>query len=47
MHILYHVIVAYLTLHLLVYLFHEKRGVWQISTALVLILFLLRCFLIK
>jgi hypothetical protein len=47
MHILYHLIVIYLTLHLVIYLFREKRAVWQISTMLVLILFLLRCFLIK
>ena len=47
MHILYHLIVLYLTGHLVFALFKEKRGVWQLSTALVLILFLLRSFLIK
>lgn len=47
MHILYPLIVAYLSLSLIVYLFREKRLRWQISTAVVLIMFLLRLFLIK
>ncbi len=47
MHILYHLIVLYLSGHLVFALFREKRGVWQVSTALVLMLFILRCFLIK
>ncbi len=47
MHILYHLIVAYLSLSLVVYLFREKRLRWQISTAVVLVMFLLRLFLIK
>ena len=47
MQILYHLIVAYLTVHLLVYLFRERRFRWQASTAIVLIMFLLRLFLIK
>jgi hypothetical protein len=47
MQILYHIIVAYLSLSLVVYLFREKRFRWQISTAIVLVMFLLRLFLIK
>ena len=47
MHILYYLIVLYLTVHLVFALFREKRGLWQASIAMVLILFLLRCFLIK
>ncbi len=47
MQILYHFIVAYLSVNLVVYLFREKRFRWQASTAIVLIMFLLRLFLIK
>jgi hypothetical protein len=47
MHILYHLIVAYLSISLLVYMFREKRFLWQISAAIVLVMFLLRLFLIK
>ncbi len=47
MHILYPLIVAYLSLSLVVHLFREKRLRWQISTAVVLVMFLLRLFLIK
>ena len=47
MQILYHLIVAYLSLSLVVFLFREKRLRWQISTAVVLVMFLLRLFLIK
>ena len=47
MTILYHLIVLYLTVHFVWYLFRERKFWLQASTALVLILFLLRLFLIK
>ncbi|MBN1272817.1 MAG: hypothetical protein JXB26_11170 [Candidatus Aminicenantes bacterium] len=47
MKILYQIIVAYLTIHLVVVLFREKKIWGQVSTAIVLVLFLLRLFLIK
>jgi hypothetical protein len=47
MRILYHLIVLFLTLNLIWYLFREKKFWSQASTALVLILFLLRLFLVK
>jgi len=47
MQLVYSFIVLYLSLSLIVHLFKEKRLRWQISSALVLILFLLRLFLIK
>lgn len=47
MQILYHAIVLFLTLNLIVYLFREKKFLSQLSTALVLVLFLLRLFLVK
>ncbi|MGD9347169.1 MAG: hypothetical protein PVH84_14970 [Candidatus Aminicenantes bacterium] len=45
--ILYHLIVLFLTINLVWYLFREKQFWAQVSTALVLIMFLLRLFLIK
>jgi len=45
--ILYHLIVLYLSLHLLWHLFRQKKVESQAGTALVLTLFLLRLFLIK
>jgi hypothetical protein len=45
--IIYHLIVLFLTLNLIWYLFREKQFWAQMSTAVVLILFLLRLFLIK
>ena len=47
MQILYHLIVIYLTGHLIVYLLREKRLLGQISTAIVLGMFLLRLLLVK
>ena len=47
MQILYHIIVLYLTVSLIWHLFREKKFLNQASTALVLIIFLLRLFLIK
>jgi hypothetical protein len=44
---IYQLIVLYLSVNLIVYLFREKRTRWQISAALVLVMFLLRLFLIK
>jgi hypothetical protein len=45
--IIYHLIVAYLTVSFIIYLFREKKFWAQVSTTLVLIMFLLRLFLIK
>ncbi len=45
--IIYHLIVLFLTLNLIWYLFREKQFWAQVSTAIVLIMFLLRLFLIK
>jgi hypothetical protein len=47
MQIIYHLIVIYLTLHFIWYLFREKNFWNQVSTAIVLVMFLLRLFLIK
>lgn len=47
MTIVYHLIVAYLTVNFIIYLFREKKFWAQVSTVLVLIMFLLRLFLIK
>ncbi len=47
MKLIYHLIVLYLTIHLIWYLFREKKFWLQFSTTLVLIMFLLRLFLIK
>jgi hypothetical protein len=47
MRIIYHLIVLYLTGHLVWYLFREKKFWKQASIALVLVLFLLRLFLIE
>jgi hypothetical protein len=44
---LYFLIVAYFTAAFLVYMFRERKISAQISTALVLIMLLLRLFLIK
>jgi hypothetical protein len=45
--IIYHLIVLFLTINLIWYLFREKQFWAQVSTAVVLIMFLLRLFLIK
>ncbi len=47
MTIVYHLIVAYLAVNFIVYIFREKKFWNQVSTAIVLIMFLLRLFLIK
>ena len=47
MTIVYHLIVTYLALNFIVYLFREKKFWSQVSTAIVLIMFLLRVFLVK
>ncbi len=47
MTIVYHLIVAYLAVNFVIYLFREKKFWIQVSTAIVLIMFLLRLFLIK
>ncbi len=47
MKILYQLIVFFLTIHLVWYLFREKNFWAQISTAIIIVLFLLRLFLIK
>jgi len=47
MQILYHLIVLYLTVSLIIHLFREKKALGQISTAIVLVLFVLRLFLMK
>ncbi len=47
MTILYQLIVLYLTIHFIWYLFREKRFWFQVSTILVLIMFILRLFLVK
>lgn len=47
MQIVYHLIVIYLTLHFIWHLFREKKFWGQVSTAIVLVMFLLRLFLIK
>jgi hypothetical protein len=45
--IFYHLIVLYLSFHLLWHLFRQKKPWSQAGAALVLTLFLLRLFLIK
>lgn len=45
--IVYHLIVLFLTLNLVWYLFRERQFWNQVSTAIVLIMFLLRLLLIK
>lgn len=47
MKILYHLIVLFLSVNLVWYLFREKKFWSQVSTAIVLIMFLLRLFLVK
>ncbi|MFC2158471.1 hypothetical protein ACFLT9_11600 [Acidobacteriota bacterium] len=47
MTLLYHLIVLYLTIHFVWYLFREKKFWFQVGTALVVIIFILRLFLIK
>jgi len=47
MTLLYHGIVLFLTINLIWYLFREKKFWAQVSTAIVLVIFLLRLFLIK
>ncbi|MBU1185926.1 MAG: hypothetical protein KJ908_03450 [Acidobacteria bacterium] len=44
---IYHLIIAFLTIHLLVYMLGEKKLTAKIGAGLVLVLFLLRLFLIK
>jgi len=45
--IIYHVIVLYLTIHLIWFIIREKKFWSQMSGVIVLIMFLLRLFLIK
>jgi hypothetical protein len=47
MHFVYQLIVAYITAHLVWYLFREKKIWAQASAVVVLALFLLRLFWIK
>ncbi len=47
MQIIYQIIVFYMTLHLIWFVFREKKFEDQASGAIVLILFLLRLLLIK
>jgi hypothetical protein len=47
MNIVYHLIVAYLTVHFVWHIFREKSFLKQAGAALVLIIFLLRLFLIQ
>ncbi|MFC2160388.1 hypothetical protein ACFLRX_01915 [Acidobacteriota bacterium] len=47
MKILYHLIVLFLTIHFVWYLFREKKFWIQVGTAVIVIMFLLRLFLIK
>ena len=47
MTIVYHLFVAYLAVNFVVTLFREKKFWTQVSTAIVLIMFLLRLFLVK
>ncbi len=47
MRIIYHLIVLYLTLHLIWFVIREKKFRDQLSGAIVLIIFLLRLLLIK
>jgi hypothetical protein len=47
MQIIYHLIVLYLTVNLIIYLFRERKILGQISSAIVLVMFLLRLLLIK
>ncbi len=47
MRFIYHLIVLFLSVNLVVYLFRETRLRWQMSAALVLIVFLLRLLMIK
>jgi len=45
--IIYHIIVLYLTIHLVWFIVREKKFWDQLSGMIVLIIFLLRLFLIK
>jgi hypothetical protein len=47
MQIIYHIIVLYMTVHLMWYIFREKKFWNQLSAAMVLIMILLRLLLIK
>jgi len=47
MQIIYHLIVLYLTTHLIWYLLRERNFWNQVSGGIVLVLFLLRLFLVK
>ena len=47
MNIIYHIIVFYLTIHLVWHLFRENRFWNKVSTSIVLVMFLLRLFLMK
>jgi hypothetical protein len=47
MQILYHLIVLYVTIHLVWYVIREKKFWSQLSGVIVLIMFLLRLLLIK
>lgn len=47
MTLIYHAMVAYLAVHLVVLLFRERKVWQQVSVALVLVLFLLRVVLVQ
>jgi hypothetical protein len=47
MQIIYHIIVLYLTIHLIWFIIREKKFWDQLSGMIVLIMFLLRLLLIK
>ncbi len=47
MNILYRLIVLFLTIHLVFYLFREKKFWAQVSATIIIVLFLLRLFLVK
>ncbi len=47
MQIIYHLIVFYMTVHLIWYIFREKKFWNQLSAAIVLIVLFLRLLLIK
>ena len=47
MRIIYHLLVFYLTAHLIWYLFREKEFWARVSTSLVLVMLLLRLLLVK
>ena len=47
MQLFYHLIVLYLSISFIIYLFRDKKFLSQLSTAIVLIMFILRLLLVK